>query len=162
MNTLDKFLCKALEAYPYDLEGTIESLDYALSYDAENSASLCLYGKVYAEQFRNLKAAKGCFREAMSADMSFVEVYPCYIQVLIDFEEDEDAEKLIAYALTVKGVCKAEIMAKLILLKEKQRDFKEATKHLKELKLIVLNNDYNNFISSTEKRIKEKKGMLKK
>ncbi|MBP6238275.1 MAG: hypothetical protein KA270_13100 [Saprospiraceae bacterium] len=50
MSSIDRYLVKALDAYPYNLEEAIESLDYALSGDNNNAATLCLYGRVYAEQ----------------------------------------------------------------------------------------------------------------
>ena len=52
MSSIDRYLVKAIDAYPYNLEEAIESLDYALSGDNNNAATLCLYGRVYAEQLQ--------------------------------------------------------------------------------------------------------------
>jgi len=72
MSSIDRYLCKALGAYPYNLEETIESLDYALSGNHNDVATLCLYGKVYAEQFQDYSTAKSYFQEALAADMGAV------------------------------------------------------------------------------------------
>ena len=53
MKNIDKYLFQALDNYPYSLEETIESLDYALSYDSKNTTALCLYGRIQTEQLQN-------------------------------------------------------------------------------------------------------------
>ena len=161
MSSIDRYLIKAIDAYPYNLEDTIESLDYAMSGDSNNAATLCLYGRVYAEQLLDFMSAKVYFQDALAADIHAVFVYPYFIQLLIDFDEDIKAEKLINFALTVKGIDKPMVISKLIILKEKMSAFKEAKKEIKRLKKIVLNEDYNNFIKNAETRIKAKKKILK-
>ncbi len=157
MSSIDKYLCKALDAYPYYLEEVIESLEYALSGDNNNAATLCLYGRVYAEQLQDYSTAKTYFQDALAADMKAVFVYPNFIQLLIDFDEDVEAEKLIDFALTLKGIDKPLIISKLIMLKEKTAQFKEAKRSIAKLKSIVLNDDYQVFIDNAEARIKAKK-----
>lgn len=46
MKSIDKYLFQAMDNYPYCLEETIESLDYALSYDDKNVTALCLYARI--------------------------------------------------------------------------------------------------------------------
>jgi tetratricopeptide (TPR) repeat protein len=157
MSSIDKYLVKAIDAYPYNLEEAIESLDYALSGDHNNATTLCLYGRVYAEQLQDYATAKTYFQEALAADIKAVFVYPYFIQLLIDFDEDAEAEKLIAFALTVKGIDKPLIISKLIVLKEKMAQFKEVKRCITNLKSLVLNDDYQVFIDKTEARIKVKK-----
>lgn len=162
MSSIDKYLVKALDAYPYNLEEAIESLDYALSADDHNAATLCLYGRVYAEQLQDYATAKTYFQDALAADIKAVFVYPYFIQLLIDFDEDVEAEKLIQFALTIKGIDKPLIISKLIVLKEKMAQYKEVKKWIDNLKTIVLNDDYQAFMEKTEARIKRKKELSKK
>lgn len=157
MCSIDKYLVKALDAYPYNLQEAIESLDYALSGDNNNTATLCLYGRVYAEQLQDYATAKTYFQDALAADIKAVFVYPYFIQLLIDFDEDDEAQKLIDFALTIKGIDKPLIFSKLIILKEKLGQFKEAKRCIAKLKSIVLNDDYQVFIDKAEARIKAKK-----
>lgn len=157
MSSIDKYLCKALDAYPYYLEEVIESLEYALSGDNNNAATLCLYGRVYAEQLQDYATSKTFFQDALAADIRAVFVYPYFIQLLIDFDEDAEAEKLIDFALTIKGIDKPLIFSKLIILKEKLGKYKEAKRCIAKLKSIVLNDDYQVFIDKAEARIKAKK-----
>jgi len=160
MKTVDKYLFQALDNYPYWLEGTIESLDYALSYNDKNVMALCLYGRIQTEQLHDYEEAKRYFQEALAIDIHAVAVYPFYIDTLLLNEDYEEADKLIAFALTIKGINKVEIMLKKVLLLEKQVAFKKAFKDLKEIKLIVTNNEHNYQIEEIEKRLKAKKELV--
>lgn len=156
MKSVDKYLFQALDNYPYWLEGTIESLDYALSYDDKNTTALCLYGRIHTEQLQDYEGAKNYFQQAISIDIHALEVYPYYIETLLLNEDFDEAKKLIDFALTIKGVKKMEIKLKLVSLFERQLQFKKATKLLKKVKLELISSDYNNQIEETEKRLKSK------
>jgi hypothetical protein len=104
--------------------------------------------------------AKRYFQEALAIDIQAVAVYPFYIDTLLLNEDYEEADKLIAFALTIKGINKVEIMLKKVLLLEKQVAFKKAFKDLKEIKLIVTNNEHNYQIEEIEKRLKAKKELV--
>lgn len=156
MKSIDKYLFQALDNYPYSLEETIESLDYALSYDDKNTMALCLYGRVYTEQLLQFEEAKNYFQKALAINVNALEVYAYYIETLLLNEDYDEAEKLIEFALTVKGSNKAELQLKKIQLYERKQEFKKAKALLKEMKLAVVNNDYNYCIEETEKRLSEK------
>ncbi|WP_278022042.1 hypothetical protein [Flavobacterium ginsengisoli] len=120
MKTIDKYLFQALDNYPYSLEETIESLDYAFSYDSKNTMVLCLYGRIQAEQLMNYEEAKSYFQEALAINIHALEVYPYYLQTLIVNGDYEEAQKLIDFALTIKGINKAMIFVKKAVLLEVQ------------------------------------------
>lgn len=109
----------------------------------------------------NYDEAKNYFDQALGININAVEVYPYYIQTLLANEDFEEAEKLIDFALTVKGINKAEILMKKIQLQETKREFKEAKKLLKEMKLTVVSNEYNYYLEETKARIKGKLELLK-
>jgi len=156
MKTIDKYLFQALDNYPYSLEETIESLDYAFSYDSKNTMVLCLYGRIQAEQLMNYEEAKTYFQEALAINIYALEVYPYYLQTLILNEDYEEAHKLIEFALTIKGINKSEIYVKKALLLEAQQKFQDALKEIKYAKLYSVQHNYDSGISDLEKRIKGK------
>ncbi|MCY1489659.1 hypothetical protein D3C87_656450 [compost metagenome] len=162
MKTIDKYVFQALDSYPYSLEETIESLDYAFSYDAKNTMVLCLYGRIQAEQLLNYEAAKNYFEEAFTINIHALEVYPHYIQTLILNEDYEEAQKLIDFALTIKGISKAEIFIKKAILFEAQHEFKKAKKEIRNAKLHSICYASESEISEVEKRIKNKMELVKK
>ena len=161
MKAIDKYLFQALDNYLYSLEETIESLDYACSYDAKNTMVLCLYGRIQVEQLWNYEEAKSYFQEALAINIHALEVYPYYIQTLILNEDYEEAQKLIDFALTIKGINKSEIYVKKAILFEAQLRFKDAMTAIKNAKLYTLQFGFESDITEVEKRIKSKIDLLK-
>ena len=164
-NLLDKYLFQAIDAYPYDLEEAVESLNYALSYDENNAIALGLMGQIYAEQLKSYETAKEYYERALAADISAVAIYPKYINVLLWNEDHTEAEKLIDYALTIKGTDKAVLYLKRAILFEQKRAYKKALKCLKLAKSYAYNNYFINDLKEEETRIKDKmprKGKAKK
>lgn len=160
MQSIDKYVVQALDNYPYWLEGTLESLGYALAYDDKNVTALWLYGRFHAEQLQDYEAAKQYYAEALAADIHALAVYPYYADVLLQNEDYEEALKLIEFALTIKGIDKPLMLLKKIRLFEIQHHWKEASKLIKEAKILD-NSTHLHAIEEIEKRIKDKKALLK-
>ncbi|WP_438425689.1 hypothetical protein [Aquimarina macrocephali] len=159
---LDKYLFQALDAYPYNLEEAVESLNYALSYDEKNPIALSLLGQIYAENLKNYEVAKEYYQQALAEDMYALDVYPKYINVLLWNEDYEEVEKLIDFALTVKGTDKAMLHLRKGILFEQKKDYKKALKCLKLAKENAYNNHFINDIKEEEERIKNKMPKKKK
>jgi len=123
---------------------------------------LCLYGRIQAEQLMNYEEAKSYFQQALSINIHALEVYPYYLKTLILNEDYEEAQKLIDFALTVKGINKSEIYVKKAILLEAQNEFKKALKEIKNAKLCLLQFSYESDIADVEKRIENKIDLLKK
>lgn len=145
-----------MENYPYNLEETIEALNYALSYDRNSTDALCLMGRVYAEKLRDYETAKEYYREALQVNVKALNVFPHFINVLIWNEDYDDAERFIDYALTVKGSNKGLMYLKKAWLLECQKAYKEALKTVKLAKENTYDSDLMYYVDETEKRIKDK------
>ena len=157
MDTLiHTYLFKAMDAYPYDLAETIEALNYALSYNHKNTKALCLMGRVYAEQLADYESAKTYYAEALAENMHAIDVYPYYISVLLWNDDLVEAEKLINFAFTVKGIDKGTLYHKKALLLEKRLEYKLALHQLKLAKTHGYNSDFIYFIKNESSRIKDK------
>lgn len=156
MTTTNIYVIKALDSYPYDLEGTFESLTYALSYDNQDVNALCLMARFYAEQLKDFEMAKSYFEDALSVDVNAHFVYPYYIDVLIRNEDYDAAEKLIAFGLKIKGSDKAMFWLKRAIVLEYKMEYKAALKALKEAKKFSFNDHFTNYIKATKTRIKGK------
>lgn len=159
MKNTDKYLFQALDSYPYSLEETIESLDYAMSYDSKNTTALCLYGRIQAEHLQDYEEAKRYFQEALAININAIAVYPYYLETLLLNEDYVEAGKLIDFALTIKGINKMAILLKKVQWLERQADIKGAIKLMKEVKLASFDNDFYE-IDEVEKRLKAKKDLL--
>lgn len=155
------YLFKALDAYPYDLEETIEALNYALSYDDKNAKALCLMGKVYAEQLGEYEAAKECYAQAMASNMEVPYIYPDYVRTLIMNEDYEEAQKLLDFAMSLKAAEKAALYFYQGLLNEVQSEYKKAINAYKLAKKHGLNNEFIRRIEEEIGRVKGKLGKKK-
>ncbi len=154
--TTNKYLLKALDAYPYNLEEAVESLDYALSYNREDTSALSLMGRLHAEIFKDYETAKVYFLEALAIDVQAKNIYPYYINTLINNADYDVAEKFINFALQQKGSEKGTLLLNKALMYECQMKFKKALKQLKEAKLQSYNQDFLNTIKTYEERILQK------
>ncbi|MCC1483387.1 tetratricopeptide repeat protein [Winogradskyella immobilis] len=155
-NLLNNYVLKAINAYPYDLEETVENLNYALSYEPNNAYALYLMGRLQAEQFGDYEKAKAYYAEALANKMDFQKVYSRYILVLIWNHDYEEAQKLIDFAFTVKGIYISEIHLYQGYVYECLQKYKDALKALKQAKKLGYNNNFISFIESEIKRIKNK------
>ena len=160
MKSIDKYIFQALDNYPFSLEGTIESLDYALSQDPNNTMALTLYGRIYSEQLKDFEEAKRYFQQALSVNIHGLEIYGPYIEALIWSEDYQEAENLIDFALQIKGIDKAEIYLKKVLLYESQMMIKDAKKTLKMVELHNCNSANFNIIDDFKDRLKTKLKIL--
>ena len=150
------YLFKALEAYPYELEAAMEALNYALSYDAKNAKALCLMGKVYAEQLGEYEAAKECFEQALENSLELPYIYPDYIAILIMNEDLNEAQRVLEFALTIKGMDKAVLYNLQSWLFEVWRQYKMAIRAMEEVKVYAYNSDYQDYAEKEIVRIKKK------
>lgn len=155
-NLLNNYVLKAIDAYPYELEETVENLNYALSYEADNAYALYLMGRLQAEQFGDYEKAKQYYAEALANKLDFHKVYSRYILVLMWNGDYQEAQKLIDFALTIKGLNKGEVYLFQGQLYEILQKYKKALKALKLSKKHVYNNSFASFIDSEIKRIKTK------
>ena len=155
-NLNNMYLFQALDAYPYNLEATLEALNYALSYDDKNVQALCLMGRVYAEQLKDYETAKLYYAEAIAQDMGMPKTYPYYIETLIWNEDYEEAQKLLDYALTIKGIDKAVLYAKQGLLFERTGQFSKALKAYKTARKTGTYNGFIDFVEGEISRVKKK------
>ncbi|WP_080777195.1 hypothetical protein [Chryseobacterium phocaeense] len=160
--TKSKYYFEALDNYPYSLPDCLEALNYALSYDREDADSLCLMGRIYSEMLTDYEKAKIYFGEAMLCNVGNLNTPQYYIKCLLDNEDLEEAEKLINYALKIKGIDKARILIQKSLLFEIRFEYKKALKPLKEAKNYSYNQAMVDFLKNREKFIKGKMPKTKK
>ena len=161
-NYINNYVFKAVDSYHYDLEETMESLNYALSYDDKNTMALTLMGRVYAEKLYKYTEAISYYKEVLAVNINAFEVYAHYVNALLWNEDLKEAEDFIDFALTVKGSDKAVLYAKKAILNEQLKAYKKALSFLKLAKKHTYNSDFLYVIDTDKKRIKEKMPKKKK
>lgn len=161
-NVLNNYVLKAIDAYPYELEEAVESLNYALSYESDNAYALYLMGRIQAEQLGDYEEALTYYAEALANKMDFHKVYYKYIQVLLWNEDFDEAQKLIDFALTVKGIDRGCVWDKQGQLFEIKQEYKKAIKAFKKAKIFGFNDSYISYVNDEISRVKSKMKSKKK
>jgi tetratricopeptide (TPR) repeat protein len=161
-NLINNYVFKALDAYPYDMEEVMESLNYALSYDQKNTTALCLMGRVHAEILKDYEQAKMYYTEALAENVNALQVYPHYVNVLLWNEDYNEVEKLINFALTIKGSDKGVLYLKQAILFEQLKKYKKALRSIKLAKENTFCTEFMNELTEEKERIKGKLPKKKK
>jgi len=161
-NTNNPYLFKALDAYPFELDTAVEALNYALSYDPENTEALYLMADLYGYQLGDYETAKSFYEMVLSINLNIPKVYPDYLYILIKNEDFAEAQKLLAFALKVKATDKPLFRLLQGQLMEKQGTLKPALQAYKEAKKKGQNTMFINFAKSEITRVKEKLPKRKK
>ncbi len=162
MEYSNNYLIKALEAYPYELEEAVESLNYALSYEPNNPTALGLYGRLCAEVYGDLKTAIEYYEAALAENVHLISIYPFYLIALINYEEYEKADRFIDFALSVKGSDKGGLYANRIMIYECLQKYSKALKVIKLAEKYAYNDQFMNYLDEFRKRIKKKMPETKK
>lgn len=163
MSTLaDQYYIKALDQYPFNLEESIESLNYALSHNNEHVGANYLMGKLYKEQLNNFVKAEEYFSAALAYNPNDINTCTDYILLLITVKELDKAEKLILYAQKLRGIDMAMILSFKGLIHEYKHQYSKALSFYKKAIFEAYNEDCINQLNNDIKRIKNKKKLKNK
>jgi tetratricopeptide (TPR) repeat protein len=162
MNSLaDQFYLKAVGAYPHSLENVMESLRFALSYDNEHVGANHLMGRLYAEHLGDHDMAESCYKAAMASDPRAENVCLDYATLCVNMREFGKAEKLIDYAMNLKGVDMARIYHLTGMIMEVQGEYDAAIQHYTQAILESYNDECTKFMEAAVQRAVAK-GKLKR
>jgi tetratricopeptide (TPR) repeat protein len=153
---MNHYFIKAWDNYPYNLLETVENLEYAVSTDVNNPLIYVLYGRMYAEQFKDYTIAINYFQEAMEKDINCTEIYSHYITTLLWNEDFNEAENLIEFAFKIKSIDKAALYFCKIQLFECQKRYTEAMEIIKLAKIEGYNDEFMSNLNQLKERIKKK------
>lgn len=123
---VEQYYVKALDFFPFNLEESLESLNYALSYDETHAGANCLLGRVYFEHLRNFRLARYYFEQTIAIDPEFVDVFIPFSDFLIAMSEYVQAQKLLTYAKSIKGVDEVAILKNVAKISEINGEYKNA------------------------------------
>jgi tetratricopeptide (TPR) repeat protein len=153
---LTNYYLEAYDSYPYDLKQTSESLNYALAYDNEHAPSLCLMGKLLAEQMKSPREAAHYFELAIVFDQHFPDTYYAYIDLLLDHKHYAKAKEIMEKAEKVPSLCEACLYRRKSLWLEKQGMLRAAKNALNVAINVSTNNGEIDDLRSEMMRIKSK------
>lgn len=129
-----KYYFQALDNFPFNMEETIEALNYALSYDEKDSDCLVLMAKVYAEVMEEYETAKEYFSLAMEYNLNNLKIYAPYADCLIQNEDFDEAERLLDFAMKLKGIDRSGLWLNKAKIADMHRNKREINRCIKEAK----------------------------
>lgn len=163
MSTLaDQYYLKALDLYPYDLEESMENLNYALSCNQDHIGANYLMGKLHLEQLNEYESAEEYFIIAMASHSENANVCMDYASLLIQLREYDRAHDLLCHAQKIKGLDLWKIKVRKALIHENKGNYKKARKLFKKALLFAYNQEDINKIEEDVKRVKMKLKLVNK
>lgn len=155
--TVDEKYLQAVEELNYG------ELPKALHYfteiiDAEPGYARAYYqlGSFYYYQFKNYQSAGYYYKECIALDPAFPDVYEHYLNLLITLKMHNLVHSVAEKALTVPGVCKADIFESLGRYAEELQDFKTAKEQYKQALLATSGKTEHESLQGHLTRISEK------
>ncbi len=111
-------------------------------------------GRIYSEILKDYETAKTYFAEAMQHNVTNINTPQYYIKCLLENEDLEEAGKLIAYAIKIKGIDKYKILIQQSILNERRLEFKEAQVSLQEARKYARDQPMLDLLKTRKKFIK--------
>ena len=158
----DQYYLKALNEYPWNLEVSIENLNYALSYDEEHIEALCLMGKLYMEQLCDTEQAEEYIIQAMAIDSNRFKTCAQYAYLTLDMKEFHKTKRILKHMRTIQVTNTSVLLHIEALLQENKKSYSKSLKLLKSARIESLSDSYRRFLKNEISRVKDKKKDSKK
>lgn len=156
------YFLKAFDAYPFDLADVEEQLDYALAYDPNHIASLCLKSRYYLYDLNWTDEARALAERAMSINPQDPCAAASLLNCMLEQQHYDEALRFLAYIerkVPMSTFMKYAYMANLMELK---MNFKIALNYYKELALYAENPEHLSRIEGFIKMVKDKEKLHQK
>ena len=159
MSTLaDKYYIKALDNYPYDLEISLENLNYALSSNRDHAGANHLMAQLHMDYLNDFRNAMHYLERALACEPENLNVCYSLITLFIKVREPEKANKLLKYAHKINGADPGILFTLKALNYEYQKQYVKALDLLIKALDEAYNDDETENIKSVMKRVNEKLG----
>jgi len=158
----DAYYLKALNMYPWKMETVTENLNYALSYDPDHAQANCLMGRLYMEILKDFNEAEYYFEKAIMCDINYVETYKYFSLLKIWQGEYDKARKIINYGMKVKGMDKAIMTHRKVMIYEAKGQQLAAQKLLAFAMRCALSDEAYTFFKDEMSRLRSKLKAVRK
>ena len=154
----DQYYIKALDNYPYDLEISLENLNYALSSDCDHAGANHLMAQLHMDYMNDFRNARHYLETALASEPYNLNVCYSLITLFIKVKEPEKAKKLLKYAHKISGADSGRLFTLEALNYEYQKQYLKTLDFLVKALDETYNEDETENIKTAMKRVKEKLG----
>lgn len=161
-NTADQYYIKAIDAYDYDHEEVIESLNYALSYDEHHVMANTLMARMYIDHFKNLEMAEHYLFMALSESPQNIAALAVLFWLRMANKQYSEAHNVCLKSIKLPEASLPDWYRMMALVGELQGDYFRALYYLKKAKKNSILNNYCDFLDKEKSRVKLKLKQQKK
>lgn len=152
----DKYLQAIEELNWGELPKAHQYFNELIAFDPEYARAYYQLGNFNHYHFKNYQSAGYYYKRCIEIDADFPEVYEPYLKLVITLKLHKLIKQVAAQALTVPGVCEANIYESLGLYSERQQDFKSAESYFKKAEMFNAIQDMHSVFIAHQNRIKSK------
>ena len=155
--TVEEKYLQAIDELNYgELPKALHLFHEILIEEPEYARAYYQLGSFYYYQFKNYQAAGYYYKKCIALEAEFPDVYEHYLKLCIVLKMNKIIQHIAENALTVPGVCKANIYESLGLYAEEQQNFVQAKEQYKLAVLFADGQSENNLFHDHLKRIIDK------
>jgi tetratricopeptide (TPR) repeat protein len=155
--TVEEKYLQAIEELNYgELPKALHLFKEIIRTDADYARAHYQLGCCYHYQFKDYQTAGYYYKNCTTLDPTFPDVYEHYLKLLMLLQMKKTVHQIAGIALTIPGVCKANIYESLGLFAEEALNFVEAKEQYKKAALATASQIEHTQIQDHLKRVKEK------
>lgn len=155
--TVEEKYLQATEELNYgELPKALHLLNEIIAADPDYARAYFQLGYLYHYQFKNYQTAGYYYKQCISLDAAFPDVYTHYLDLLITLKMHKQVAPVAEKALVIPGVCEACIYEHLGRHAEEQKDFNTAKEKYKLAALAAVGKNESELIQEHLKRVKDK------
>jgi len=155
--TADEKYLQAIEELNWgELPKALQYFNELVAFDPDYARGYFQLGNLYHYRFKDYKTAGYYYKRCIELDADFPEVYEPYLKLVITLKMHKLAKQIADKALTVSGVCEAQIYENLGLQAEQQQNFIGAASYFKKAELFNAVQDKHGILQEHQDRIKNK------
>ncbi|RZK52317.1 MAG: hypothetical protein EOO91_19550, partial [Pedobacter sp.] len=155
--TVEEKYLQAIEELHYgELPKALHLFKEIINTDADYARAHYQLGCCYHYQFKDYQTAGYYYKNCADLDPAFPDVYEHYLKLVITLKMKKMVHQIASKALTVPGVCKANIYESLGLFAEGEQSFVDAKEQYKKAALATASQNEHSQIQEHLKRISDK------
>jgi tetratricopeptide (TPR) repeat protein len=156
------YYLKAYDAYPFDLAEVEENLDYALAYDPEHQASLCLKSRYYLYDLNWIGQARELAERAVALDPQNPCAAAALLNCMIEARALNEALRFLDYINRKVPMPEMQKIAYMAFIMDLKMEFKLAINYYKRLILLSKSPEQKDRIEQFIDMLKQKRKLQAK
>lgn len=149
-------MSSALDNYPYELNEVLENLNYALSYDDNHAAALCLMGRLQMWYLKDYREAEYYLEKALTGEPNYSCALEQLVILYITQKRLNKAQRVLMHAQKLPTISRTFILHGMSRILETRGELKLAKHNLKAALAEVNYKHEGDYLNEEMTRLKAK------